>query len=96
MRDPAATLQSLIAFLGVPWDDCVLDPMIEEANEPQGTFATQGEIFKTSIGRWRRELTHHDCTALRLLISPVLAELGYEKRLHWSTHSEPAPSLSME
>jgi protein-tyrosine sulfotransferase len=88
VRNPASTLRGLTEFLEVPWDDCILNPITEEirhsSRDNHEAVIPATEIFDTSVGRWRRDLTHYDCNALRLLISPLLAELGYDSRLDWS------------
>lgn len=96
VRDPASTLHALTEFLGVPWDNCILNPTAEEMSDlspRHKAIISVAEIFETSVGRWRREFTHCDCNALRLLIGPVLTELGYENRLDWSTHNEPTDAV---
>jgi protein-tyrosine sulfotransferase len=89
VHDPESTLRGLTEFLEVPWDNCILDRITEEishsSRDNYEALIPAAEIFDTSVGRWRRDLTHYDCNTLRLLLSPLLAELGYESRLDWST-----------
>jgi protein-tyrosine sulfotransferase len=90
VRDPEATLQALIGFLGLPWSDCILSSSGQSAQDPvgnivddPGAITAAGAIFDSSIGRWRQDLTYADCRALRLLIGPLLVELGYEDSVTW-------------
>jgi protein-tyrosine sulfotransferase len=90
VRDPETTLRALIDFLGLPWSDGVLVPLRHCADdagcnvvEDPETIRAAGEIFASSIGRWRQDLTYADCKALRLLIGPLLVRLGYEDGVTW-------------
>jgi hypothetical protein len=92
VRDPVSTLRDLTGFLGVPWDDCVVNPTPKVASgslappcsvDDDESAAAAAPIFQRSVGRWRQDLTHQDCNALRLLISPLLVELGYATELDW-------------
>jgi protein-tyrosine sulfotransferase len=76
VHEPEATLQALLKFLGVPWDDCVLNATTGPVADPDEATAA-GAIFGSSIGRWRRDLSHADRIALRSLIGPLVVELGY-------------------
>ncbi len=81
VSDPERTLRGLLQFLHLPWDDSLLQPV------PGGTIADEiaasGEVFGSSIARWRGDLTRADQRALRPLIGPLLIELGYARSLHW-------------
>jgi protein-tyrosine sulfotransferase len=90
VRDPEATLKALIGFLELPWSDGVLVPLRHCADdsgrnvvEDPEAIRAAGEIFASSIGRWRQDLTYADCKALRLLIGPLLVKLGYEDGVTW-------------
>jgi protein-tyrosine sulfotransferase len=94
VRDPETTLKVLFDFLGLTWSDCVLGPSGQHAEDSvlnvvddAEAIRAAGEIFAASIGRWRQDLTYSDCRALRLLIGPLLVELGYEDGVTW----RPAP-----
>jgi hypothetical protein len=90
VRDPETTLKALIDFLGLTWSDGVLLPLRQRAEDSGGNVVDDpeamraaGEIFASSIGRWRQDLTYADRKALRLLIGPLLVELGYEDGVTW-------------
>jgi hypothetical protein len=96
VRDPEGTLRPLIEFLGLPWRDCVLVPPGQLAADPvgididgPGAITAAGEIFTSSIGRWRQDLTYADNRALHLLIGPLLVELGYEDGVTWRAAPPP-------
>lgn len=96
VRDPEPTLKALIGFLGLPWSDGVLLPSGQSAEDPvgdgvddPGAITAAGAIFASSIGRWRQDLTYEDCRALRLLIGPLLVELGYEDGVTWRPAKPP-------
>jgi hypothetical protein len=83
VRDPEPTLRALLSFLGVPWDNCLLKPVPVELDDADAAAAA-GEIFDSSIGRWRYDLSRADRHTLRLLIAPLLVQLGYESGSTWS------------
>jgi protein-tyrosine sulfotransferase len=87
VRYPQPTLRALLAFLGLPWDDRLLSPT--PGFEDPFETAAGSPIFATSAKRWRHDLTAADQDALRLLIGPLLVELGYENSLDW--RSPPCP-----
>lgn len=96
VRDPETVLRPLIAFLGLPWDDRVLERADRAAPGPTaaveddyGAATAAGAIFASSLSRWRQDLSHDDCRALQLLIGPLLVELGYEKGMTWRSSSSP-------
>jgi hypothetical protein len=96
VRDPEGTLRPLIEFLGLPWRDCVLVPSDQPAEKPvgidvdaPGAITAAGEIFASSIGRWRQDLNYADSRALHLLIGPLLVELGYEEGVNWRAQPPP-------
>ncbi len=90
VRDPETTLKALIDFLGLAWSDSVLMPLgqyaqdaVRNVADDREAITAAGEIFASSIGRWRQDLTYADCKALRLLIGPLLVKLGYEDGVTW-------------
>ena len=70
VRDPVATLQSLLNTFGLDWSEQMLRG--ETSGDPAG-----GPAFTTSIDRWRRELTESDIAIVDGIAGPLLAELGY-------------------
>jgi protein-tyrosine sulfotransferase len=96
VRDPEKTLRALIDFLGLAWSDGVLVPLrrcVDESDsnvvDDPDAITAAGEIFASSIGRWRQDLTYADCKVLRLLIGPLLVELGYEDGVTWGLARPP-------
>lgn len=81
VREPRATMGSLIAFLGEPWSDDVLTAA-NSATVDAGVAETSAEAVKqpltdASIGRWRRDLSPEDLTLVERVAWPLLRELGY-------------------
>jgi hypothetical protein len=78
VRDPKPTLVALLAFLGLPWTDSLLDtalqPLSPDRFEPRASIA----LFQSAIGRWRTDLTAEDLAALYPLIGTLLSQLGYD------------------
>lgn len=89
VSDPERTLRGLLKFLGLPWDANLLQP------EPAGTIADEiaasGDVFGSSVERWRRDLSRADQQALQPLIGPLLIELGYAGSLNWGSEAHPTP-----
>jgi protein-tyrosine sulfotransferase len=88
--DPEPTLRALLDFLGVPWDHRLLESTSPDSDDLNAAAA--GAIFGSSIGRWRRDLSQSDQTALHLLIGPLLVELGYEGGLDWNGNRLTTPN----
>lgn len=88
VNDPERTLRGLMQFLDLPWDASLLQPA------PAGTVADEiaasGDVFGSSVARWRRDLSLADRQALSLLIGPLLIELGYARGLDWCSEAHPA------
>ena len=75
------TLRHLLAFVGVPWTDAVLDRAYVNRHlaEEEGAPASRagGPLFNSSIGRWRRELTADSIRLVAPALAPTLGKLGY-------------------
>lgn len=86
VREPAATLRSLLDFLGLEWSDQVLS---SHANGHAD--AASGPTFASSIGRWRAELSEAEVAAVKSVTAGMLVELGYENDAGWERDGKPAP-----
>jgi hypothetical protein len=79
VANPEPVLRALLEFLGLPWDDALLQadahPVRPDPYEPRAS----GQIFDSAIGRWRHELSPAHRDAVRVLTGPLLARLGYEE-----------------
>jgi hypothetical protein len=62
VSQPEATLRPLFAFLGEPWEASVLE------HHP---------TFSTSVGRWQRELSAAEVTAIEAVAGETMHALGY-------------------
>ncbi len=90
-REP--TLRALLDFVGLPWDDAILDPGSPACLDPDAVKAA-GEVFDSSVGRWRRDLSDEDLAAIRPLTCAALSKLGYEappSRTDFKRPSQDAP-----
>jgi protein-tyrosine sulfotransferase len=83
VREPERELRALVAFLGLPWEDQILEAALIDSEEVDEN-AAHSEIFGSSVGRWQRDLSPEDCQALQLLIGPTLIKLEYGKELGWA------------
>jgi hypothetical protein len=62
VTQPEAVMRSLLTFLGEPWSPSVLE----------------GEqIFSTSVGRWRVDLTAAEIGEIEAAAGEIMSELGY-------------------
>jgi hypothetical protein len=76
-------MQDVLAFLGEPWSDKVLDhARVERGYEPResSTEQVRQQIYSDSIGRWRREFSEDDEEEFREIAGALLVQLGYEDR----------------
>jgi tetratricopeptide (TPR) repeat protein len=79
VEDPEATLRALIQFLGLDWDDRVLDH--QRAARERGTIGTPSydqvtePVTKRAVGRWKRYAKQME-PALPILL-PWAERLGY-------------------
>ncbi|HEY6433923.1 MAG TPA: sulfotransferase [Acetobacteraceae bacterium] len=87
VTDPERTLRRLLHFLDLPWDDSLLRPVPIGAISDE--IAASGEVFGSSVARWRRDLSGADRRALQPLIGPLLIELGYAHSLRWGAGAHP-------
>ncbi len=62
VSQPEATLRPLFAFLDEPWAACVLET---------------NPIFRTSVGRWRSELSAAEVAAIEAVAGQTMRALGY-------------------
>lgn len=76
--EPEATLRRVLDFVHEPWDDAVLDPGAgnEEARgDPQ---VRSGAFLRSSIGRWKHELSPEEVADIERGSLKLMAEFGYE------------------
>jgi protein-tyrosine sulfotransferase len=78
VRDPAATLRSLLAFLELDWSDRVLTSDAKSHSDPAA-----GPAFASSVGRWRTELSEPEIATVKSIAGELLIELGYETNDAW-------------
>src|SRR5690606_16969073 len=81
--DPEPTLREIVAFLGVPWHDDLLNYYkldLTLYRNPRGHLSAQQvnkPINTDSIGRWRRDLTPGEVQDFEAEAGDLLQELGY-------------------
>lgn len=80
VADPEGTLRRLLKALGVPWHDEVLG---ESSGE-------DSRIHRTSIGRWKTELSSDERNVVARRAGDLLIHLGYADDGAWVEES-PAP-----
>jgi len=77
--DPPATIGAALDFLGLPWDDTVLDYRSDLAGSRIATpsYTQVGEpIYRRAVGRWRRYA--EPLSAVLESLTPMVERLGYE------------------
>jgi protein-tyrosine sulfotransferase len=85
---PRPALERVMAFVGEPWDDA----MLEHASAPSPfrdatRFAQNPEALSAvntaSIGRWQRDLDARDRRIFKRIAGDLLIELGYAADSNW-------------
>jgi hypothetical protein len=77
--EPAVTLNSLFAYLGIDAGEATVQAVLDEATQPNemlDTHRTVKDPTKT-IGRWRRDLPEDLADECNELLAPVLEAFGY-------------------
>jgi hypothetical protein len=78
-REPEATLQRVLAFLGEPWSDAVLDASAEVGHGKKGGNDHK-PVFTSSIGRWEKDLGPEEVECIELIAGDTMALMGYDLR----------------
>lgn len=88
VQDPEANLKKLFGFLGEEWDPGVLEHhKVQDASRdptkfPRSALANQ-PIFKSSLGKWRKDFDKEDVRIVKKYAGDLLKELGYVKDNDW-------------
>jgi protein-tyrosine sulfotransferase len=93
---PEQTLRKLLLFLGLPWEDTILEPTRPDSDDADA-IAANGRVFNSSHGRWQRDLSAAEKPALGAVIGPTLVKLGYATDLNWARNERavtPRPPAS--
>ena len=75
--DPRAAMGGLLRFLGLDWDERVLQA------SASSTAREEGPVTAASIGRWRREFGAREAAVVEDRVGPLLRELGYAASPGW-------------
>lgn len=82
---PEPCLRALFEFLGEPWEPGALafhQRTRELSDESSADQVTQ-PLTRSSVGRWRNDLTPSDLDAIRHEAGGLLRDLGYVRDLNW-------------
>lgn len=88
VSEPQATMETVLKFLDEPWNESVLNYYLvnsatrDETKIPQNIRARK-PIDKTSLGRWKRDLSKLEQDLFKKLAGKLLIELGYESDNDW-------------
>jgi len=77
VHDAAHVMRRVLIFLDEPWSDSVLEA--QAANPVFASGNVNQQVFTTSVGRWRRDLSHEDLHVIESLGGPLMHELGYDR-----------------
>jgi hypothetical protein len=75
----------LFEFLGEPWDDAVLR-FHENARQLAGESSAEQvskPLYTSASGRWAKDLTGSNKTAVKAVAGDLLIELGYAADQDW-------------
>ena len=81
IQDPVQVLRKLLEFLGLQWNDAVLEfhnnPRIFAGTEESSASQVALPLYASAVGRWRRDLTTKQLESVMTVAGLLLAELGY-------------------
>lgn len=86
--NPRPVLEKLMAFLGEPWDEVMLEhagagspfrDVTRFAQSPEALAA----VSTASLGRWQRDLDARDRRIFKRIAGELLIELGYAQDPNW-------------
>jgi len=85
---PRPALERVMAFVGEPWDDSMLEHASAQSPFRDATrFAQNPEALSAvnaaSIGRWQRDLDTRDRRIFKRIAGDLLTELGYAADSNW-------------
>lgn len=82
---PEPCLRGLFAYLDEPWEPGVLAYYERQRalGDESSAEAVTRPMHRTSVGRWKAQLTGADCAAVKDEIGALLLELGYCEDLDW-------------
>jgi len=85
VQNPEPTLRGLFTALGEPWNPCVLEFHTKKRNLAGESSASQvsQKLYKSAVGRWKRDLTDEDKCVVKRISGDLLIELGYAKSNDW-------------
>lgn len=85
VQDPEAALRPLFEFIDEPWEPCVLEYHRQQRNLGAESSAEQVRrgVYRSSMGRWARDLTAEQKRAVKHYAGELLVELGYAEDLSW-------------
>jgi putative sterol carrier protein len=81
VQNPASTLESMFSFLGLDWDERILDSVFSTRHDPgpgDPSVAYSKKIHADSIGLGASIPRRHISNSMVERINPVLEKLGYE------------------
>jgi protein-tyrosine sulfotransferase len=86
VTDPRGTLGRLLAWLGEPWDDVVLDfhRTHREAGSDRANPGVKRGIYRSAQGRWETDLPPAARRLFRPEAARLLVELGYATDDRWA------------
>jgi len=81
IQDPLQALASLLRFLGLQWNDQLLEfhrnPRILGGTEESSARQVALPLYTNAIGRWRRDLTAEQLDTVMAVAGSLLGELEY-------------------
>jgi protein-tyrosine sulfotransferase len=83
--DPLKFLRELFAFIDEPWDAGVLRYYEKDRDLAMESSAGQvrKKLFRSSVGRWRKDLDGQQKEAVKNIAGEQLIRLGYAQDMNW-------------
>jgi Sulfotransferase family len=77
VTDPASTARPLIEWLGLDWDEKLLD--VPMHNSSVSDFSASGGVMTDPMDRWRSKLSPSEMGVIDHFCGPTLLDAGYER-----------------
>jgi len=80
LRNPEESMQQVAVFLGLSWDDALLQPTrVGDAWRGNSMFEQKYQAISTDpIGRWKKHINPFDLALLQTICGKVMSQVEYE------------------
>lgn len=79
VQDPEGVMRQIMAFLGEPWDQAVLEAPRSQPDADRPNVARP--IFDSSMGRWQNDLLREEVRQIETIAGSLMRSMGYMPEL---------------